>query len=203
MFKLIWLFLIILGCQNRTAVVGSIPPPPESGMVSDLGSALPWSNVQWDKELKDDIMSNQLPKTYDLKDWCNKDLTDKQLVMFYANLFVQIAKYESNWNPKTSYREGFKDGSGNFVVSSGLFQISKESANQARYNCQIKTQDELYDPLINIRCTLKIASYWIKKDRLLSSRNNEGIARYWATLRVGKQSFEKIKLSMQKLELCK
>jgi hypothetical protein len=202
MFKIIFLLLIVLGCQNKTAVVGSIPPPSESGMVSDFGGALPWSNPIWDKELINDIKSTLLPRTNDLKSWCNKDLTDEQLIMFYANLFVQIAKYESNWNPKTSYREGFKDNNGNFVVSSGLFQISKESANQSRYGCKIKSQDELFDPLINISCFLKIASYWIQKDGVLASDSSQGVGRYFSTMRPSSKVYGKIKGYVKALPLC-
>lgn len=87
-----------------------------------------------------------------------------------------IAKRESNFKPETSFNEtGHLQG----VVSRGLFQISKDSANQSAYGCSVVNAKDLYDPEINIKCAVKILAYQAKKTGSLM----DGCAKYWSVCR--------------------
>lgn len=42
--------------------------------------------------------------------------------------------------------------------------ISFESANQRPYRCEIQRAEDLHDPVVNLRCGVKILSFWVGKD---------------------------------------
>lgn len=108
---------------------------------------------------------------------------------FWAMLFSTLARVESNYDPAVSFKESFKDSAGNFVVSRGLLQISKESANG--YGCGIGDEEELHDPAINLACAVKIAQKWVANDGRISKLTNSGkwrgMARYWSPFRSDKR----------------
>jgi len=105
---------------------------------------------------------------------------------FYVMLFSSLARYESSFNPKATYLEKFPDAKGNRVLSQGLFQLSKESANQARYGCGINKPEELLDPKTNIVCAVKIATELISQNGVVAGGSSgawKGMARYWSPFR--------------------
>jgi|GEM_PF-3103577 hypothetical protein len=114
---------------------------------------------------------------------------------FWVGLLSAMAKPESNFKPEASYTERFHDSQGNRVVSRGLLQISIESANQKRYDCDIPYASKLHDPKINLHCGVKILAKWVHTDGVIaktrgtngqltpSLRQPKGGARYWSTLR--------------------
>lgn len=114
---------------------------------------------------------------------------------FWVGLLSAMAKPESNFKPEASYTERFHDSQGKRVVSRGLLQISIESANQKRYDCDIPYASKLHDPKINLHCGVKILAKWVHTDGVIaktrgtngqltpSLRQPKGGARYWSTLR--------------------
>lgn len=105
---------------------------------------------------------------------------------FWVGLLSAMSKPESNFKPEATYRERFRDGKGRPVVSRGLLQISIESANQKRYDCDIRHPALLHDPVINLACGVRILSKWVTTDGVIASRSplqHQGGGRYWSTLR--------------------
>jgi|LakMenE18May11ns_1017448.scaffolds.fasta_scaffold9953450_1 hypothetical protein len=102
----------------------------------------------------------------------------------WARLFVEMAKWESNWNPKTTYKETtIFDAQGNNVISTGLFQISRESVNAL--GCKV-TQADLLDGEKNIACAVKVFAHYVKRDGRIAGMVGgkwQGGAKYWAVLR--------------------
>lgn len=111
-------------------------------------------------------------------------LGEGQKRSFWVYLLSAISEKESNHRPETSYRENFKDSSGNFVVSRGLLQLSLESVRG--YGLSVDTEDDLHDPGTNLRCGAKILAHWLARDGVISGKDAArwlGSARYWSVLR--------------------
>jgi hypothetical protein len=105
---------------------------------------------------------------------------------FWVGLLSAMSKPESNFKPEAAYRERFKDAKGKPVVSRGLLQISIESANQKRYDCDIRHPALLHDPVVNLACGVRILAKWVGTDGVIASRSpqlHQGGGRYWSTLR--------------------
>jgi len=129
---------------------------------------------------------NSTPR--DIAGYCPKYsiLNRTQRGDFWVHLISKLAYFESSYNPETSYREMFFDNNGNNIVSRGLLQISKESANGANYRCGISDERELHDPKTNLECGVRILNKWIKTDGAIVSKEGSkwrGAARYWSPFR--------------------
>lgn len=99
----------------------------------------------------------------------------------YVHLLAAMCKFESGFNPKQMYKEKFKNSNGEYVVSTGLLQLSYESV--AGYGFKTTTE-KLKDPFHNITIAVKILERWITQDKKIAeSRPNLGGARYWSVLR--------------------
>jgi hypothetical protein len=92
-----------------------------------------------------------------------------------------MIKNESGFDPNQTYTESFTDNSGKNVVSTGLFQLSQESARG--YGFSDMTTAQLMDPKTNIDVGLTILKKWVSQDGYISGPNNTGGARYWSVLR--------------------
>lgn len=105
---------------------------------------------------------------------------------FYTTLFVELARFESGFNPKATFKESFKDSKGDYVTSTGLFQVSVESLRG--YGVKL-TQEELFDPYKNIDAMLAIAKKWIVSDGVISSDKApwKGMSRYFSPFRDAKK----------------
>lgn len=147
---------------------------------------LAWGDAhpEWDKALYSELNNY---KGFEFETPCKKLNT----VNCAAQLLSIMAKYESNYKPETTYKENFKDANG-YVISRGLFQISKLSANQSAYNCKIKDEKELHNPLTNIKCAVKILAYQAKKSGSLINGDRGGASSYWAVARKSSKSYKKI-----------
>lgn len=115
-----------------------------------------------------------------------------QRKQFFIMLISSMAEFESKFDPKCVYEEGFEDSQGNPVMSRGLLQLSKESVNQKAYGGNIKDPKELHDVKTNLECAVKILNYWIPKDKCIGSGKLGG-ARYWSVLRDSSKSQPKIR----------
>ena len=106
--------------------------------------------------------------------------------MDWANLMGRMSKLESGVNPELTYKENFTDSSGNNVISTGLLQLSQESARGYGFDV---TTNSLKDPAMNIEIGAAILAKWVKTDGVISggsSGNWKGAARYWSIYRSGK-----------------
>ena len=124
----------------------------------------------------------------DITKYCPRysELTKTQKGDFWVHLISKLAYFESSYKPQTTYTEAFSDNQGNPVVSRGLLQISKESANGSHYRCGINTPQELHDSKKNLECGVRILNKWIKDDGLIAGKENNkwrGAARYWSPFR--------------------
>jgi len=122
----------------------------------------------------------------DIREYCPsyESLNIDQRSPFWVYLISKLSSFESNHDPNASFTEDFLDSNGNPVISRGLLQISKESANG--YGCGIINETELHDPETNIRCGVRILNRWVARDGVIAKRINgnwRGAARYWSPFR--------------------
>lgn len=107
---------------------------------------------------------------------------------FYVMLLSEMARYESAFNPKAKFTEGFDDSTGKPQISAGLLQLSLDDAKY--YGCEFKTMNDLFNPRLNLRCGVKIMNRWVIEDGVIakgySNKNARGGARYWSVLRRSK-----------------
>lgn len=111
--------------------------------------------------------------------------TDKK--NFWVYLFSAITELESNFDPTNVYKENFKDGDGNYVMSVGLLQLSIGDA--PIYKCDFKNTADIEDPLKNLDCGLRIMNKLVGANGQIAGKIGSswaGGARYWSTLRAPK-----------------
>ena len=94
----------------------------------------------------------------DIADYCPsyQRLNDESRRAFWVYLLSRLARIESNPDPGMNFTQSFNGSQGNPVISRGLLQISKESANG--YGCRIVDADELHDPEVDIRYRFKVSA---------------------------------------------
>lgn len=122
---------------------------------------------------------------------------------FWTYLLSAMTKFESSFNPQSSYKENFKDSSGSNVVSRGLMQLSYESAKA--YGCPLKNAKDLHNPAVNLECSLRVLGRWVQRDQRIAGNVGggwKGGARYWAVLRSGKKSYQNIIQLLSKYKDC-
>ena len=142
----------------------------------------------------------------DISDYCgNWGKVDR--VSFYAEFAKAVSKRESNYQPAQEYKENFKNGAGETVVSTGLLQESYESCRS--YGVSGATTESLKNPEVNLACFFSILNRWTVRDGYLArslgrqsstDAGNRGGARYFSTLRPG-ESKDYVKATMK--EFCK
>lgn len=134
---------------------------------------------------------------------------DRQKV--WVQLISSMAKFESGFNPLAAYVESFFGRDHKHVVSRGLLQISRSSANL--YGCNIVRDSQLSDPETNLRCGVRILNTLVSKYKAVhglqdvqagSDLSNpwRGAARYWSVLR-GKAKDLFIRASVRQLTICR
>ena len=136
-----------------------------------------WTDIAY-KAIASSKLASATPR--DLKDFC----PGKDSATSFTVLMAAMAKYESNYNPNTEYRENFKDVKGNYIISTGLMQISAESSKA--YGCPVTGQAWLKDPKNNLECSVKILEKWIVNDGVITGKSGSkwlGVARYFSVLR--------------------
>jgi len=144
-----------------------------------------WINDNWSQIIYDNIdpkMLEVIPA--DIEKYCAefRELNTDQRKRFYIVLFSALAKFESSFNPRATFIEGFTDAKGKKVISTGLFQVSVESLGG--YGIKV-TPEQLLDAQTNIKAMLVVASRWIIKDKCIASDAApwKGMSRYWSPFR--------------------
>lgn len=137
-----------------------------------------WPNKSWQDYAFE--KAKELPRTADEKEWCPQGLTQAN----WTHLMAAIVKHESNFEPKLQYTESFRrEDTGGFVLSTGLFQVSQESA---RGYGHFVSQEQLHDPYTNIDIAISILKKWTQRDGVVAGGKKGawlGSSRYWSTLR--------------------
>lgn len=211
---LIFALLFLVGCSQVPAPDvpsktdqlennGHVVPDPQTSYVAD------WPNPAWSqmaakalKELGGDLLKIT---PVDIDYYCNQvdpreawARTDK--IAFWVMQISALARFESGFNPSTSYQEDFRDQQGNYVISRGLLQLSQESANG--YGCNITNAQQLHDPETNIRCGVRILNRWVARDKAIASSEApwKGAARYWSPFRSAEK---KAAMRLKTRQVCK
>ena len=76
-----------------------------------------WPNADWQAYAYQKVDGMPL-----IMEFCPKGLTRAN----WVHMIAAVAKHESNFNPSLTYPEKFKNGKGETVISTGLFQVSYE-----------------------------------------------------------------------------
>ena len=178
---------------TRSATAQSVPTTSVPNSVS--GSSMRWSHVTgsegWQAfveeaiDLHGDSLRTSTPS--DIANWCPAfaGQTPEERKAFWSYLMSSLMKFESNYDTTVSFQESFNDRFGNPVISRGLLQLSKESANG--YGCGIGDPKELHDPKTNLQCSVRIMNRWLDRDgaivRKTAPNKWRGFARYWSPFR--------------------
>ena len=110
----------------------------------------------------------------------------------WDNLAYTLAKKESSLNPNTTFQESFSDKKGQKVISTGLFQLSEESARgwanklgMTQYSNV--TTEQLKDPAINAELAGSIMKSLVNEQGLIAGQGNRGaysgLSAYWSPFR--------------------
>ena len=178
--------------------------PREGGPGSSAPSALEWETGPadrraWSDELRRVLAPNigVLETARDISQFAPNysSLSPSQRLDVWASLVAAIASFESQgFKPDSKFLETkIKDGEGRTVPafhSVGLLQLSYKEREQRAYGYEHLDEDakSLEDPLVNLRCGVKVLTYWVRKDGVIASGSGEasrGGARYWSVLREG------------------
>lgn len=164
-------------------IINNPIPGKKFGYIEVDGVTRPYYYFSWYPKKSEPLWASTLLAAVKTKDWsgikspCKKINTSDCA----AQLLSIMMKYESSYNTNATYAES---GSLAGVISSGLLQISIESSNQKRYDCQTKTQSMLFDPVHNINCGVKILySHAKESGELITGDKYGGCGRYWAVCR--------------------
>jgi hypothetical protein len=165
--RLLFLVLFLSYC--------TIPPVREEPLKSEFPQQ-EWTDWALNA-FKNTALATYQPK--DAKEFCPNGMT----VNNWVHLLAALSFLESGYNPNSEYKENFKNGRGEYVISTGLMQLSRESAQG--YKCPMNTQADLKDPKKNIECAVIIMAKWVTNDGVITSKTTpwRGAARYWSPFR--------------------
>ena len=120
-------------------------------------------------------------------------LPDALKIKFWAELLIAMAWRESNWKPGVIYHEPPPLG----VDSVGLLQLSYEDEKPYKLEKLDRKARSLEDPLVNLRCAVKILSKLVAQDKVVQFSGKDsykGSPRYWSVMRKGaKHHLEEIR----------
>ena len=165
-----WINLVCLitfglfGCQTPVT-----PPTP-------FKSAFP--NKAWQEYAYSKLVG--MPEVSDGKEFCPKGMNRRN----WVHLLAAIAFYESSYNPNAEYKEKFKNSRGEYIISTGLFQISYEQSRHRDYGNPNVTTEQLKDPFTNIDIAVKIIKRIVSDEVTNHTGSNwKGAARAWSVMR--------------------
>lgn len=163
----------------------------------------------WTEETVRQIQLEKLAETEpaDVQEFCSNysSLSENDRTGFWLVLVSAMSEKESGHDPSVSFKESFKNSQGEYVVSRGLLQLSRESANG--YKCKVDDVS-LHDAVVNLSCGVRILARWVKKDLRIHSESisgkiiHRGGARYWSVLRPSSSSLSFIKDATSSSEKC-
>lgn len=189
-----WLFFSLLAILALTFTTNctttKVAPTPPAAPVLSLKLAWDTVHPEWTPMLENALKTyGQGLLTGEYPGVCGDKLA------YWSNLFVAVAKRESNWKPTDKMQESFKDSKGNPQISAGIFQLSLDDGKNNGSACaQFKVFADVLDPKKNIECAVVIMNRWVTKDKVIAlgseTADAKGGARYWSVLREGKTHFK-------------
>jgi len=168
----------------KVGMASEAPPVPATSLSLSWDSKperIEWSNYLISRLYG--IYESHIIKIKDMArfrpDWAG--LTKDQQIFVIAELIVQMAKYESGWNPKSaSVDVGKKEKRDTWSI--GLLQISVVDQSWAKPRDKAKyTYEELLTAIPNLDLSLAILTRQIEKDGRLVLPNKSNL-RYWAVM---------------------
>jgi len=205
--------LILTGCSILFLSCSAVKTPETVVVGSNVVVVGHWDTKppgpEWTKQTLDAInqygtdLIEALPSDGDLYCKSYKDLNVDNRKAFWVYLISALAEYESNFDPAVTFDETTVDPKmltreGKPIISRGLLQISRESANG--YGCGISTAKELHDARTNISCAVRILNRWVGRDKVISGRSAgkwRGAARYFSPFRNATKLKHMQQLTMQ------
>lgn len=166
------LILALLLTSCATAPVTKQPEAPKVKLNKS------WPNTDWQSYAYE--KAKELPRTTDEKEFCPQGLTQAN----WTHLLAAMAYYESGYSPAKTYREKFKNGRGEYVISVGLFQTSYESSRG--YGYPGITTEDLKAPFLNIDVAVSILKKLTLRDGVVANHSGQpwlGGQKYWSVLR--------------------
>jgi hypothetical protein len=163
------------------------PPAGATARWGDQNGRLAWTQAAWEAvDTLGPLLWADGAVPTDIAAYCPgyARQTAEGRKLFWVGLMSSLAKPESDFDPSVTYKEGFNDAQGRPVISRGLLQISRESANG--YGCQIGKEQELHDPTTNLRCGARILNRLVSRSNViakLESKTWRGAAAYWSPFR--------------------
>jgi hypothetical protein len=195
-FVIVMALCFLLGCASAQPAPATVEPPRPS-----VAYDLAWKKPEWTSALVGKIRQNlpSLKKAKDVWAFCPKyaKLNDEQKVRMFAELMVEMARYESAFNPKASFKEPPPLN----IYSMGLYQLSTPDVKYGGSCTKVSSYPALHDPIKNINCAVEILAKLVARDWVISNSKNKGGARYWSVLRVGRK-LEPIRSKVRKLNFC-
>ena len=139
-----------------------------------------WPSLDWQEYVYSKVAN--MPHAKDGKEFCPNGLTQRN----WVHMMASIAKHESNYDPKLVYKEKFKNSRGEFILSTGLHQISYEQSRHKDYGYPNVTTEQLKDPKTNIDIAVKIMRRLVTADGVVANHTGttwKGGAKAWSVLR--------------------
>lgn len=175
-FYLLFSFLLLSGFASRKPKAPKTEPVPIVEPVKEFKTAFP--QQAWAEHALKLVEKSKLPQTK-VKDPFCPEMNNRN----WVHLLAAMTRYESNFKPTLTYQEKFKNSKGEFVISTGLLQLSYESSRG--YGFPGITTEQLKDPFKNLEVGVAILSKLVAQDGVITSDKApwKGGARYWSVLR--------------------
>lgn len=198
--------MALLGIQVGAPVV----TPPSSGGI--VYNKLSWENGSAERAAWTKAIIGRLEEDYEVwvtkiqdgtmlrSDW--NQLTKIQRINALAEFFVQLFKYESGWNPKSSSVDvGTSGKKDTYSVGLGQVSVVDQDWCKPKYASRY-TYDELLDGVKNIDLTMSIMGRQVIKTGLIFLQNSSSY-RYWAVALIGNKysKVEQITAAVKKYTL--
>lgn len=197
----------------KPAAAAALPPtslPIPAWAKQSQGETWTRITIRALKELGTEMIKTDLKDAHDFCPTYHR-LADTDREKVWVQLISSMAKYESDFDPTSTYTESFKGDDGTHIISRGLLQISKNSANL--YGCNIAKPEDLQVAETNLRCGVRILNTLVTKYKAIHGQQDvpnvnllrnpwQGAARYWSVLR-RKTKDLLIRSSVRQLAVCK
>ena len=175
---------IPVGAARKAAVDAGVPGPVPALSLSwdDTPKRKTWSFQLTDSVIRRKTQLDQGNPEAFLTGYST--LSASLQIKFWAELLIAVAKFESDWNPHNIFHEPPPLNND----SIGLFQLSYSDEVPYKLEHLDPGAKSLEDPLVNLRCGVKIFATLVAKDKTVASSNgneHRGAARYWSVLRTG------------------
>lgn len=186
-----YMFLLIFGALSAFAIP----------LAWEMGHA---ERASWSEHLNNAMKANlaTFNGAKDVTDFCPKWITldNDQKVLVLSTMAVEIARYESSFNPNSIYHEPPPLG----IDSIGLYQLSYE--DKFSWCLMDRKAKTLQNPLINIECAVPAMASLARRDGYIAKGSSGGgrlgLSRYWSVMWTNKKKSNILSVT-KALAICK